>query len=164
MNPSTSSKRTEWPDSSLGSIRDDKTRAELMEHGFMLAAAPDLFVQTVRFSECLESILQGGFNPTRKSLESLAKEVRAAITKAKGTPCDHNEMVACDERGFAWKCAKCGHIYGKEGCRTDSKRKPSETKTRDVELIEPGVVRVKCRKCGTLIRLEFGDLTGPRPR
>jgi hypothetical protein len=36
--------------------RDDKTRKELMEHGFMLAAAPDLFVQTVRFSECLESI------------------------------------------------------------------------------------------------------------
>lgn len=36
---------------------------------------------------------------------------------------------------------------------------PIETKTPDVELIEPGVVRVKCRKCGTLIRLEFGDLT-----
>ena len=92
-----------------------KTRAELMEHGFMLAAAPDLFVQTVRFSECLESMLRGTFAPTRESLDALAKAARAAITKAKGTPCDHNEMVACDERGFAWKCAKCGHIYGKDG-------------------------------------------------
>jgi hypothetical protein len=36
---------------------------------------------------------------------------------------------------------------------------PIETKTPDVELIEPRVVRVRCRKCGTLIRLEFGDLT-----
>ena len=91
-----------------------KTRAELMEHGFLLAAAPDLFVQTVRFSECLASMLRGRFAPTRESLESMAKEARAAITKAKGTPCDHNEMVANDERGYAWKCAKCGHIYGKE--------------------------------------------------
>jgi hypothetical protein len=94
--------------------RDDKTRKELMEHGFMLAAAPDLFVQTVRFSECLESMLRGKFDPRRKDLEDLAKDARAAITKAKGTPCDHNEMVACDERGFAWKCAKCSHIYGKD--------------------------------------------------
>jgi hypothetical protein len=36
---------------------------------------------------------------------------------------------------------------------------PRETNIPDVELIEPGTVRVKCRKCGTLIRLEFGDLT-----
>ncbi len=91
-----------------------KTRAELMEHGYLLAAAPDLFVQTVRFSECLESMLRGKSAPTRESLEAMAKEARAAITMAKDTPCDHNEMVACDERGFAWKCANCGHIYGKE--------------------------------------------------
>jgi hypothetical protein len=31
--------------------------------------------------------------------------------------------------------------------------------TPDVELLEPGVVRVKCRKCHELIRLEFGNLT-----
>ena len=36
---------------------------------------------------------------------------------------------------------------------------PIEPKTPDVELIEAGVVRVKCRECGTLIRLCFGDLT-----
>ncbi len=36
---------------------------------------------------------------------------------------------------------------------------PRNTNIPDVELIEPGVVRVKCRDCGTLIRLEFGDLT-----
>ncbi len=29
----------------------------------------------------------------------------------------------------------------------------------DVELLEPGVVRVKCRKCHELIRLEFGNLS-----
>jgi len=91
-----------------------KTRAELMEHGFMLAAAPDLFAQTVRFSECLASMLRGKFAPTPESLEALAKDVRAAIAKAKGTSCDHNEMIANNEPGFAWKCAKCGHVYGKE--------------------------------------------------
>ena len=36
---------------------------------------------------------------------------------------------------------------------------PRESSTPDVELIEPGVVRVKCRECGTLIRLVFGNLT-----
>ena len=36
---------------------------------------------------------------------------------------------------------------------------PTDTKTPDVELIEAGVVRVKCRECGTLIRLVFGELT-----
>lgn len=30
------------------------------------------------------------------------------------TPCDHNEMIANHEPGYAWKCAKCGHVYGKE--------------------------------------------------
>ena len=35
---------------------------------------------------------------------------------------------------------------------------PIKTEIPDVELVEPGVVRVKCRKCGTLIRLEFGSL------
>ena len=27
--------------------------------------------------------------------------------------CDHNEMVPNSEPGYAWKCAKCGHVYGK---------------------------------------------------
>jgi hypothetical protein len=93
---------------------DDKTRAEVMECGFILAAAPDLFDQAVRFSECLASLLRGKFAPTRESMEALAKEARAAIAKAKGTPCDHNEMIANNEPGYAWKCAKCGHVYGKE--------------------------------------------------
>jgi len=36
--------------------------------------------------------------------------------------------------------------------------------TPDVELIEPRVVRVKCRKCGTLIRLSLATSREPRPR
>jgi hypothetical protein len=36
---------------------------------------------------------------------------------------------------------------------------PTDAKTSAVELIEPGTVRVKCRECGTLILLKFGDLT-----
>lgn len=93
---------------------DDKTRAEVMEHGFMLAAAPELFVQAVRFSECLALLLRGRFSPTLETLESLAREARAAVAKAEGTSCDHNEMVANHQPGYAWKCAKCGHVYGKE--------------------------------------------------
>ncbi len=93
---------------------DYKMRAELMEHGFLLAAAPDLFVQAVRFSECLESMLRGKWAPTRETLEKFAANARATIAKAKGKACDHNEMVANDEPGYAWKCAKCGHIYGKD--------------------------------------------------
>jgi hypothetical protein len=27
--------------------------------------------------------------------------------------CNHNEMVANSEPGFAWKCADCGYVYGK---------------------------------------------------
>ena len=93
---------------------EGKTRAEVMEHGFMLATAPDLFVQAVRFSECLALLLRGRFAPTRETLELFATEARAAIAKAKGTPCGHNEMVANDEPGYAWKCVKCGHVYGKD--------------------------------------------------
>ncbi len=91
-----------------------KTRAELMEHGFMLAAAPDLFVQAVRFWGCLQSLLQGRFAPTRETLEGYAAEARAVIDKAEGDKCDHNAMVANNEPGYAWKCAKCSHIYGKD--------------------------------------------------
>jgi hypothetical protein len=29
--------------------------------------------------------------------------------------CDHNEMIANDDPGVAWKCAKCGYVYGKQG-------------------------------------------------
>ena len=61
---------------------EGKTRAEVMEHGLMLAAAPDLFVQTVRFWGCLQSLLQGRFAPTRETLEKYAAEARAAIDKA----------------------------------------------------------------------------------
>ena len=93
---------------------DDLTRTEVMEHGFMLAAAPDLFVQAVRFSECLDLMLRDKWAPTSETLDKLAIDARAAIAKAKGTPCDHNEMVANDEPGYAWKCVKCGHVYGKD--------------------------------------------------
>lgn len=27
--------------------------------------------------------------------------------------CTHNEMIPNNEPGFAWKCAKCGYVYGK---------------------------------------------------
>jgi len=26
--------------------------------------------------------------------------------------CPHNEMIANDEPGRAWKCAQCGYVYG----------------------------------------------------
>ena len=32
---------------------------------------------------------------------------------AKDFFCDHNEMIANDDPAFAWKCAKCGYVYGK---------------------------------------------------
>ena len=32
--------------------------------------------------------------------------------------CDHTEMVTHDEPGYAWKCAKCGHVYGKPNTAT----------------------------------------------
>jgi hypothetical protein len=32
------------------------------------------------------------------------------------TLCGHNEMVASDEPGYAWKCARCGHVYGNDNC------------------------------------------------
>ena len=35
----------------------------------------------------------------------------------------------------------------------------TDTKSPDVELIEPGKVRVKCRKCGELITLVFGSMS-----
>jgi len=28
--------------------------------------------------------------------------------------CDHNEMVETGDPEHAWKCAKCGHVYGSE--------------------------------------------------
>ena len=28
--------------------------------------------------------------------------------------CDHNDMIENDEPGSAWKCAKCGYVYGKD--------------------------------------------------
>jgi hypothetical protein len=28
--------------------------------------------------------------------------------------CQHNTMVEHDEPGFAWRCADCGYVYGKE--------------------------------------------------
>ena len=31
---------------------------------------------------------------------------------AKQAACDHNEMVETGIKDFAWKCAKCGYVYG----------------------------------------------------
>ena len=28
--------------------------------------------------------------------------------------CSHNIMVATGDKRFAWKCAKCGYVYGKK--------------------------------------------------
>ena len=28
--------------------------------------------------------------------------------------CKHNEMVPNDDPRFAWKCADCGYVYGRE--------------------------------------------------
>lgn len=28
--------------------------------------------------------------------------------------CQHNEMISHDEPFYAWKCALCGHVYGRE--------------------------------------------------
>ena len=94
-----------------------KTRAEVMTNGFLLAAAPELL-------EACKIVLK------RLDLEAVEREIsgqdcvfpcaalrsnlRAAIAKAEGTPCDHNECVPNDEPDYAWKCAKCGYVYGKE--------------------------------------------------
>ena len=51
----------------------------------LMAASQELFVQTVRFSECLEAMLRGKFDPARGSLEFFATEARAAIAKAIGS-------------------------------------------------------------------------------
>ena len=80
----------------------------------MLAAAPELFVQAVRFSECLESMLRDKWAPTSETLENFAIGCPCRDRQGQRQPCDHNEMVANDEPGYAWKCAKCGHVYGKE--------------------------------------------------
>lgn len=50
-----------------------------------------------------------------------AKEWKANASISGGTPsaqvtdsvCDHNEMTANDDPSFAWKCAKCGYVYGR---------------------------------------------------
>ena len=28
--------------------------------------------------------------------------------------CEHNEMVATNNPDFAWRCAKCGYVFGSE--------------------------------------------------
>ena len=33
--------------------------------------------------------------------------------------CDHNEMVEHNESGYAWRCAKCGYVYGKPNDDSD---------------------------------------------
>lgn len=80
---------------------DDQTRAEALANGLMLAATEDLFVQTVRFSECLKSMLHGRFAPTRESLEFFAQEAREAIAKAEGHTRHRNEQAAVGELACA---------------------------------------------------------------
>jgi rubrerythrin len=91
-----------------------KTRADLMSNGFLLAAAPESFAQALRFSECLDLLLRGEFAPSRETLEKFAEDARAVIAYAKHGACRHNEMVANDDSVYAWRCADCGHVCGKD--------------------------------------------------
>jgi hypothetical protein len=88
---------------------EGKPRAELMANGFLLATAPELLAALEDLTDRVDLVLYAGY----VGHERIAR-ARAAIAKAKGTSCDHNEMVTNNEPGFAWKCAKCGHVYGKE--------------------------------------------------
>jgi hypothetical protein len=72
----------------------DQTRAEALAKGFMLAATPELFVHTIRFVACLESMLRGRFAPSRETLEFFAQEARAAAEKASYGRCDPNGLIA----------------------------------------------------------------------
>jgi len=73
---------------------DGQTRAEALAKGLMLAATPELFVQTVRFAACLESMLRGRFSPSREALEFFVEEARAALAKASSGRCDQIGLSA----------------------------------------------------------------------
>lgn len=88
---------------------EGKTRAEVLANGFRLAASLDLLTALEELIDHGDLALYAGYVGRQR----IAK-VRAAIAKAKGIPCDHNEIVANDEPGYAWKCTKCGHVYGKK--------------------------------------------------
>lgn len=92
---------------------------EVEANASLIAAAPDLL-------DALTDLV-GGCGKEGDLFSSAAMDkARYAIEKANaavsgGTPsaqvagsaCDHNEMIANDEPGYAWKCAKCGYVYGK---------------------------------------------------
>jgi hypothetical protein len=87
-----------------------KTRAEVMATGFLLAAAPALLAALEDLTDRVDLVLYAGY----VGHERIAK-ARAAIAMAQRAVCNHNEMVANDEPGYAWKCARCCHVYGKGG-------------------------------------------------
>lgn len=74
---------------------EGKTRAEVMENGFLLAAAPALFAALEDLTDRVDLVLYASF----VGHERIAR-ARAAIAKAKATPCDRNETVPTGD-GFS---------------------------------------------------------------
>jgi hypothetical protein len=89
-----------------------KTRAEVLANAFLLASAPRL-LEALR--ESLEAARLAGIHqhPDGDDLPWYTQGL-AVIAEAKRDPCDHNEMVPTGNATYAWKCAKCGYVYGKE--------------------------------------------------
>jgi hypothetical protein len=44
--------------------------------------------------------------------ENVRREMLATGQPQRDLDCDHNEMIANDSPTHAWKCAKCGYVYG----------------------------------------------------
>ena len=57
------------------------------------------------------------------------------------TPCSHNEMVATGNADLAWKCAKCGYIYGSDPAPS----KPTLTLAKTPGTITPDWAARFCR-------------------
>lgn len=79
----------------------------------LIVTAPDL-LEALR--ESLEASRLAGIHqhPDGSNLPWYANGI-AVLAKAEEVPCDHNEIVSTGDGPFAWKCNKCGHVYGKEG-------------------------------------------------
>ncbi len=46
-------------------------------------------------------------------IEKLQRDGYEIVMPPEKRKCDHNEMVENDGPEHAWKCAKCGYVYGK---------------------------------------------------
>lgn len=49
---------------------------------------------------------------TTQTVETASAGAGSLHPLGSAIPCDHNEMVATGDKHHAWKCAKCGYIYG----------------------------------------------------